>query len=125
MSEKDIIKNLPPLETRVLLNYEKDEEISHKHVTSTLSFNTGQYNQAVTWLESKKLIKQRFHEKRNIYSLTDTGRMYKTQGTPEERMIRLLREGEIMGELHPMILENWNIEMPCAVAEIDISQFIP
>ena len=31
----------------------------------------------------------------------------------------------IMGELHPVILENWNIEMPCAVAKIDISQFIP
>ena len=56
MSEKDIIKNLHPLETRVLLNFEKDAEISHAQVITWLSFNTGQYNQAVTWLESKKLI---------------------------------------------------------------------
>ena len=31
----------------------------------------------------------------------------------------------IMGELHPRILENWSIDMPCAAAEIDISQFMP
>ncbi len=28
----------------------------------------------------------------------------------------------VMGELHPEILENWNIEMPCAAAELDIGK---
>ena len=30
----------------------------------------------------------------------------------------------IMGELHPGILENWHIGMPCAVAEMDIAAFV-
>jgi phenylalanyl-tRNA synthetase beta chain len=26
----------------------------------------------------------------------------------------------VMGELHPAILENWGIQMPCTAAEIDL-----
>ena len=30
------------------------------------------------------------------------------------------RQWGLLGELHPSVLENWHIEMPCAVAEMDI-----
>jgi phenylalanyl-tRNA synthetase beta chain len=26
-----------------------------------------------------------------------------------------------VGEIHPQVLENWGIQMPCAAAEIDLS----
>jgi len=31
------------------------------------------------------------------------------------------RQWGLLGELHPGVLQNWHIEMPCAVAEMDIS----
>ena len=39
------------------------------------------------------------------------------------RSARILNEGRlvgIMGEIHPDVLENWGIQMPCACAEIDL-----
>jgi len=39
------------------------------------------------------------------------------------RSARILNEGRlvgIMGEIHPDVLENWSIQMPCACAEIDL-----
>jgi len=30
----------------------------------------------------------------------------------------------ILGEIHPEVLENWHVEMPCAVAEMDIAVFV-
>ena len=92
MTEKDSIEKLHPLEIRILSSFEEDEAISHAEALSRLPLNTGQYNQAITWLESKHLIEQRSQEKRNIYSLTDTGKVYKSEGTPEERMVDLLRK---------------------------------
>ena len=30
----------------------------------------------------------------------------------------------ILGEIHPVVLENWNIQMPCVVAEIDLEHLL-
>ena len=41
----------------------------------------------------------------------------------EGRAARIFSKGELvgmMGEIHPEVLENWGIQMPCACAEIDL-----
>jgi phenylalanyl-tRNA synthetase beta chain len=43
------------------------------------------------------------------------------------RSARIIRIGSavgIFGELHPELLENWDIRAPCAVAEIDLDMLI-
>ena len=34
------------------------------------------------------------------------------------------QECGLLGELHPQVLENWHVEMPCAAAEMDISALV-
>jgi phenylalanyl-tRNA synthetase beta chain len=56
------------------------------------------------------------------------GRQYTLEETDDPRFIqgraaRIFNEGQlvgIMGEIHPDVLENWGIQMPCACAEIDL-----
>ena len=81
------LKNLHPLEIKVLLHVEQGEEIKNDVLKERLQFNTGQCNQAFSWLSTKQLIEDIQHIEKRSYEITDLGKTYQQDGTPEERIL--------------------------------------
>jgi len=90
---KNIAKNLHPLEVRVLLFYKKGDELTIEKIERELSFKPGNGNQALSWLAGKGLVGEIRRETAVFYELTDLGREWKKNGSPEERIIELVRTG--------------------------------
>jgi len=88
---KNIIKNLHPLEVRILLNYKKGDELTIEKVEQDLGFKPGNGNQALSWLSGKGLVSEIRRETAVFYELTDLGREWKEKGSPEERIIELVK----------------------------------
>jgi len=89
---KNIVKNLHPLEVRILLAYKKSDELSIEKVEKDLGFKPGNGNQALSWLSGKGLVSEIRRETAVFYELTDLGREWKEKGSPEERIIKLVKE---------------------------------
>ncbi|MDR3275721.1 MAG: phenylalanine--tRNA ligase subunit alpha [Treponema sp.] len=85
------VKNLHPLELRIILSYQKDDELTVERVEKDLSFKAGNGNQALYWLAGKGIIAEIRREISVFYELTGLGRSWKEAGTPEERIIELVR----------------------------------
>lgn len=92
MENEQLIKELHPLEIRVLLHFGKDEPATLERVQEELGYKPGQSNQAFSWLTAKQLIEETERRKSTEYSITDLGREYKERGTPEERVMELVRK---------------------------------
>ena len=92
MENEQLIKELHPLEIRVLLHFGKDEPATLGRVQEELGYKPGQSNQAFSWLTAKQLIEETERRKSTEYSITDLGREYKERGTPEERLMELVRK---------------------------------
>ncbi|MDR1867808.1 MAG: phenylalanine--tRNA ligase subunit alpha [Treponema sp.] len=90
------IKNLHPLEVRLLLHYEKEAELWIEKIESALDFKPGHANQALSWLAGKGLVKEQRRITALLYELSDFGRQWKEHGTPEERLVELLRIKQYM-----------------------------
>jgi phenylalanyl-tRNA synthetase alpha chain len=88
---KSIIKNIHPLEIRILLAYKKGDELTIEKVEQELSFKPGNGNQALSWLAGKGLVSELRRETAVFYELTDLGREWKEKGSPAERIIELVR----------------------------------
>ncbi len=88
---QNIVKNLHPLEVRILLHYKKGDELNIEKVERELGFKPGNGNQALSWLTGKGLVNEIRREAAVFYELTDLGREWKENGTPEERIIDLVR----------------------------------
>jgi len=54
------------------------------------------------------------------YSLTESDDPRFIPGRAAEIRVRGKKAG-VFGEVHPAVLENWNIQMPCTAAEIDLN----
>lgn len=91
MDIQGLVKNLHPLEVRIIRQYGLQDELTIEKVESELGFKSGNGNQALSWLLSKGLVREVRRETRLFYELTDLGRQWKDQGTPEERMLKLLK----------------------------------
>jgi len=89
---KNIVKNLHPLEVRILLAYNKEDELSIEKVERDLSFKPGNGNQALSWLAGKGLLSEIRRETSVFYELTGLGQEWKEKGSPEERMLALIRQ---------------------------------
>ena len=85
------VKNLHPLEVRVLLSYKSGDELTIERVEKELGFKSGNGNQALSWLAGKGLIAELRRETAVFYELTDLGRDWKERGTIEERIVELVR----------------------------------
>ena len=92
MDIQNVVKNLHPLEVRVVRRYGGADELTVERVEAELAFKPGNGNQALSWLAGKGLVTERRREVRTFYELTELGRAWKGTGTPEERMLRLVRE---------------------------------
>jgi len=106
---KNIVKNLHPLEVRILLNYKKGDELTIEKVEQDLGFKPGNGNQALSWLAGKGLVGEIRREMAVFFELTDLGKTWKEKGSPEERIVELVKTKS--GELKlPDIAKALNIE---------------
>jgi len=109
MSEvNNIVKNLHPLEIRILLHYKKGDELSIDKIEQELGFKPGNGNQALSWLAGKGLISELRRETTVLYELTELGREWKGKGCPEEQIIELVKKGNAFKL--PDIAKTLNIE---------------
>lgn len=92
MDKDSLIKNLHPLEVRVLLNFAPGQELGADTLVEKLGYKIGQANQAFSWLAGKELLKEHSRTTRFFYELTDFGKEAQAQGTVEENMVRLVKE---------------------------------
>ncbi len=92
MDVAQIIKNLHPLEIRLLRTYNPGENLTAEKLEKELDYKPGHANQAFSWLTGKNLLKEVNRETRTFFELTDTGRIFAESGTPEERILNYLKE---------------------------------
>ena len=85
------VKNLHPLEVRILLSYRKGDELTVEKVEKELGFKPGNGNQALSWLAGKGLVSEDRRETAVFYELTVLGQEWKEKGSPEERILELIR----------------------------------
>ncbi|MDR3335917.1 MAG: phenylalanine--tRNA ligase subunit alpha [Treponema sp.] len=88
---QNLVKNLHPLEVRIILGYKNGDELSIEKVERDLGFKSGNGNQALSWLAGKALVREIRRETSVFYELTGLGRQWKEKGSPEERIIELIR----------------------------------
>ncbi|MDR2184758.1 MAG: phenylalanine--tRNA ligase subunit alpha [Treponema sp.] len=107
-----VVKNLHPLEVRVLLSYKKGDELTVEKIEKELDFKSGNGNQALSWLAGKGLIAEIRRETRIFFELTGLGRRWKEKGTPEERIIELVRikQGDKTGLTLPEIARTLGLD---------------
>ncbi len=92
MDITNIIKNLHPLETKVLLKYSADDELTSERLIKELDYKEGHANQAFSWLGGKELLKEVSRVPHTYFEITDMGKAIAKDGTVEERVINLLKE---------------------------------
>lgn len=92
MDIQNIIKNLHPLEIKVLLKYTQKDELSSGKLQKELNYKEGHANQAFSWLTGKNLLSVFKRTPRLFYEITDLGKEYAKNGTPEERIIAFLKQ---------------------------------
>jgi phenylalanyl-tRNA synthetase alpha chain len=90
---QNMIKNLHPLEIRILLSYKKGDELTVEKVEKELDLKPGNGNQALSWLAGKGLVAELRRETAIFYELTAMGEEWKEKGSPEERILGLIRKG--------------------------------
>ena len=90
------IKNLHPLEVRVLRGTDSGETITAESLEQKLELKLGQCNQALSWLVAKDLLSEADRHVDLVYELTELGAEYVRSGSPVERMLILLSENEAM-----------------------------
>jgi phenylalanyl-tRNA synthetase alpha chain len=87
-----VAAGLHPLEIRVLRTYRAGDVINSGILARDLAYKTGQTNQTVSWLTAKNLIQEKSRVSTTLYELTELGLEYGHGGTPEEKMLRFVRE---------------------------------
>ena len=85
------IKNLHPLEVKVLLN-SSEGALTSDRLINELGFKLGQCNQAFSWLAAKELIEEKSRTLKIFYEITDFGRDFQEKGTHRERIFALIKE---------------------------------
>lgn len=92
MNISNIIKNLHPLEIRVLLKYSDKDELTSEKLIKELDYKEGHANQAFSWLGGKELLKEADRVAHTYYEITDMGKALAKDGTVEERVVSLLKD---------------------------------
>lgn len=92
MDISSIVKNLHPLEIKVLINFNQKDKLTAELLTGKLGYKEGHANQAFSWLQMKELIAEESRKTNVFYELTETGFEFSKIGTPEKRILDLLKE---------------------------------
>jgi len=107
---QSLVKNLHPLEVRVILAYQGGDELSVERVERDLGFKGGNGNQALSWLGAKGIVRELRRETAVFFELTDLGRGWKEKGAPEERIIELVRMAASQGHKLPQIAQTLGLD---------------
>ena len=91
MDVQSIIKNLHPLEIRVLRAYTPGTELTTEKLEKELDYKPGHANQAFSWLGGKELVTEIRREAHTFFEITELGRTFASSGTPDERILDLLK----------------------------------
>jgi len=83
-------RELHPLEVKVLLRYGASDALSHARLAADLGYNTGQANQALSWLAAKGFVAETGRTARTLYEITDFGRECLEKGTHEQRIVEVV-----------------------------------
>ncbi len=102
------VKNLHPLEVKLLRNIDEKTQITADGIVSMLGYNIGQCNQAFSWLCAKDCLKEVSKRTVVTYELTELGKQYAKDGTPSQRIFELLKKNGAMGLVE--IAEALNLE---------------
>lgn len=92
MDVQSIIKNLHPLEIRILRAYAPGTELTAEKLEKELNYKPGHANQAFSWLGGKELVEEVRRDANTFFEITDLGRLYASEKTPDERILSLLRD---------------------------------
>lgn len=92
MDIANIIRNLHPLEVRVLLAYSDKDTLTADRLIKELGYKEGHANQAFSWLSGKALVKETGRVRHTYYEITGTGRALAKAGTAEERIVAFVKE---------------------------------
>lgn len=92
MDIQNIIKNLHPLEIKVLLKYSEKDELTSEKLQNELGYKEGHANQAFSWLGGKELLTVADRIPHTYYEITDLGRSFAENGTPEEKIIAWVKD---------------------------------
>ena len=92
MDISGIIKNLHPLEIKVLLKYTQKDELTSARLQKELDYKEGHANQAFSWLGGKELVKEISRTPHTFFEITDLGKELSEKGTVEERVVSFLKE---------------------------------
>lgn len=87
------VKNLHPLEVRLLRHVSLGQDITAARVIEELDYKVGQCNQAFSWLSAKGYLVETSRTKGVFYELTDFGKEQQAKGTPVQRIFDLLTLG--------------------------------
>ena len=85
------VKNLHPLEVRLLRHVEVGQNITADRIVKELDYKVGQCNQAFSWLSAKGYLLEKSRTNRVFYELTDLGKEQAEKGTPAERIFTFLK----------------------------------
>ncbi|NLK46743.1 MAG: phenylalanine--tRNA ligase subunit alpha [Treponema sp.] len=92
MDTQALIKNLHPLEIRVLRTYSAKDEITAERLQKELEYKEGHANQAFSWLAGKELAVVVRREPHTFFEITELGRTFAENGTNDERIVAFLKE---------------------------------
>ncbi|MGL4981859.1 MAG: phenylalanine--tRNA ligase subunit alpha, partial [Treponemataceae bacterium] len=87
-----LVKNLHPLEIKVLRKYSAGVELTSEKLQAELDYKEGHANQAFSWLVAKNLATVVRREPFTFFEITPLGLDQATNGTPEQRIITYLKE---------------------------------
>ncbi len=92
MDISTIIKNLHPLEIKVLLNYSSSDKLTSEKLQKDLGYKEGHANQAFSWLGGKELVKVEERIPHTFYEITECGVNLSKNGLIEERVVDFLKK---------------------------------
>lgn len=91
MDIQNIVKNLHPLEIKVIKSFKPGQELTSAFLQKELNYKEGHANQAFSWLSGKNLVSVLRKEAFVFYEITDLGQSWAKNGTPDERVIDFLK----------------------------------
>ncbi len=86
------VAHLHPLEIKLLRALEPKDTVTSELVLERTSFNQGQCNQAISWLQAKSALVESKRETRQLYEITQLGTVWKDEGIPAERIFSTIEE---------------------------------
>ena len=92
MDTEVLAKELHPLEVRLLLSFSSADALNASVLMEKAAFNLGQCNQVFSWLSAKGLVEEIARTRTVQYELTEMGKDFQKNGTPEERLLDLIEK---------------------------------